>query len=45
MLLTDVGIEHTKKSRVDGFSEAYMLHPFENSKGAIAGKYEILRDK
>lgn len=44
MLLTDITIEHTKKSRKGGPDQVFQMHPFENSQGANAGKYEILRD-
>jgi hypothetical protein len=44
MLLTDIAIVHTKKSRRGGPDETYLMHPFENSIGANAGKFEILRD-
>jgi hypothetical protein len=44
MLMTDIAIEHTKKSRKGGPDETFLMHPFENSKGADTGKYEILRD-
>lgn len=44
MLLTEIAIEHTKKSRLGGPDAVYLMHPFENAIGANAGKYEILRD-
>ena len=44
MLLTDIAIEHTKKSRVGGPDGVYQMHPFENTTGANAGKYEIVRN-
>ena len=44
MLLTDIAIEHTKKSRKGGPDETFLMHPFENSRGNNAGMYEILRD-
>lgn len=44
MLLTDIAIEHTKKSRTGAPDVTYQMHPFENSVGANAGKFEILRD-
>ena len=44
MPLTDITIEHTKKSRKGGPDETFLMHPFENSTGPNAGKYEILRD-
>jgi hypothetical protein len=43
-LLTEIAIEHTKKSLVGGPDAVYLMHPFKNSLGANAGKYEILRD-
>lgn len=44
MLLTEIAIVHTKKSRIGEPDAVYRMHPFENSIGANAGKYEILRD-
>lgn len=44
MLLTDIEISHTKKSRKGEPDQHFIMHPFENSKGEGAGKYEILRD-
>lgn len=42
-LLTDIAIEHTKKSRKGEPDQHFIMHPFENSQGEGAGKYEILR--
>jgi hypothetical protein len=42
MLMTDIAIEHTKKSRKGGPDETFLMHPFENSRGSHAGKYEVL---
>lgn len=42
MLITDIAIEHTKKSRKGGPDETFLMHPFENSQGTNAGKYEVL---
>ncbi len=44
MILMDIAIEHTKKSRNGAPDSSYLMHPFENSVGANAGKFEILRD-
>ena len=44
MLLTDIAIKHTKKSRKGEPDATFVMHPFENSQGANAGKYEVLRD-
>lgn len=44
MLLTDIAIAHTKKSRKGEPDQHFIMHPFENSQGEGAGKYEILRD-
>lgn len=44
MLLKDIVIEHTKKSRKGGLDEIFVMHPFENTQGVNVGKYEILRD-
>lgn len=43
MLMLDIAIEHTKKSRNGGPDEAFVMHPFENTQGANTGKYEVLR--
>ena len=45
MLLTDIAIAHTKKARKGNEADQnFIMHPFENTQGANAGKYEILRD-
>ncbi len=45
MLLTDIAISHTKKSRKKGEpDQEFIMHPFENSQGEGAGKYEVLRN-
>ena len=44
MLLTDIVIKHTRKSRKGEPDATFVMHPFENSQGANAGKYEVLRD-
>lgn len=44
MVLNDISIEHIRKSRVGGPGVVYLMHPFENSIGANAGKFEIIRD-
>ncbi len=44
MLLTDIAIKHTKKSRTGAPDVTFLMHPFENSVGPNAGKFEILRD-
>jgi hypothetical protein len=45
MLLQDISIAHTKKAR-NGIEpdQEFIMHPFENSIGEYAGKYEILRN-
>jgi len=44
MLLTDIAIAHIKKSRKGEPDRLFTMHPFENSQGESAGKYEILRN-
>jgi hypothetical protein len=44
MILTDICIHHTKKSRNGGRDESFVMHPFEVSVGPNAGKYEVLRN-
>lgn len=44
MLLTDIAIVHTKKSRKGEPDQHFIMHPFENSQREGAGKYEILRN-
>lgn len=45
MLLQDIAIGHTKKARKGNESDQdFIMHPFENSIGAHAGKYEVLRN-
>ena len=44
MLLTDIAIAHTKKSRKGAPDQHFVMHPFENSQGESAGKFEILRN-
>lgn len=44
MLLTDIAIAHTKKARKGNEPDQdFIMHPFQNSQGEGAGKYEILR--
>jgi len=43
MILTDICIHHTKKSRTGAPDESFVMHPFEVSQGPNAGKYEVLR--
>lgn len=44
MLLTDIEIAHAKKSRKGEPDQHFIMHPYENSQGDGAGKYEILRN-
>lgn len=44
MLLTDIAIAHIKKPRKGEPDQLFTMHPFENSQGEGAGKYEILRN-
>jgi hypothetical protein len=44
MLLKDISIAHIKKSRKHEPDQEFIMHPFENSQGQNAGKYEILRN-
>lgn len=43
MILTDITVHHTKKSRTGAPDESFDMHPFEVSQGPNAGKYEVLR--
>ena len=44
MLLKDIEIAHTKKSRFGEPDQHFIMHPFENIQGEGAGKYEIIRN-
>lgn len=42
--LTDIAIEHTYKGKKSSVPLTFILHPFENSIGAHAGRFEVVRD-
>ena len=44
MIQSDISIEHRKRRGPGNPEIVYVMHPFKNSKGANAGRYEILRD-
>ena len=44
MLLTDIAVEHTLVSKLNGARQTYLLHPFTNTQRDTLGKFEIVRD-
>lgn len=42
--LTDVAIDHVYRGKKSLVPLSFILHPFENSIGANAGRFEVVRD-
>lgn len=43
-ILTDIAIEHTYKGKKSLVPLTFTMHPFENSIGEHAGRFEVVRD-
>lgn len=43
-ILTDIAIEHTYRGKKSPVPLTFTMHPFENSIGEHAGRFEVVRD-
>lgn len=43
-MMTDISIEHTYKGKKTPAPVSFTMHPYQNSQGAHAGLFEVLRD-
>lgn len=43
-ILTDIAIEHVYKGKNSAKPLTFTMHPFENSTGEYAGRFEVFRD-
>ena len=43
-ILTDIAIEHVYKGKKSSVPLTFTMHPFENSIGPNAGRFEVVRD-
>ncbi len=44
MLLTDIAVEHTLPSKINGVRQTLLLHPFTDTQRDTLGKFEIVRN-